>query len=255
MRQYIITAATGLVTACLAGGCAASVQQPPAVIGSVTQRPVTSISASVGVTTGAAGNAGLSSSQLNAAITAATAQATALEVTGTLTSASTPLAVDAHLNSNGPSSGTLGFEGASIPFVSTGDVDYFQLTTSFMAWVKLTDPAAKGKWVTSTSSYGETAVTLFSPFLTLKSFLSDGLAGSGDTFTYQGPQQFASQQVAVYQEQSGTGQRYDYDFPAVGAALPLRASGGDSDNSEDFDFAWNQPTTAVVPPGSEIYTG
>lgn len=256
MRHFIITAATGLAVACLAGGCAASVQQPPAVFGNVTQGPVTSTSVSVDTTTGAAGNDGLSSSQLNAAITAATAQATAVHVTGTVTSYGGVLTLDEHLKRNGPSSGTLVFEGASIPFVTTDSVDYFQLTASFMTLVKLNDSAVRGMWVTSASSYGQSAVTLFSTFITLKSFLSHGLAGNGDTFVYTGPGQLDSQNVAMYQDQGNTGLKFDYDFPAVGAALALRASGGDSDNGLDLDFTWNQQTTAVaVPPASEIYTG
>lgn len=256
MRRFLITAVTGLAAACVAGGCTASAQQPSAIIGSTTQSPVASPSTDTVATTAAADNVGLSSSQLDAAITAATAQATAVHVTGTLMLSGGTLALDAHLNRNGPSSGTLGFEGASVPFLATGGVDYFQLTTSFMTLVKLTDPSARGMWVTSTSSYGESLVTLFSSFLTLNGFLSHGLACRGGTFAYTGPGQLGSQHIAVYREQADGGARFDCDFPAAGAALVLRDSGGDGNgDGQDLDFTWNQPTTAEVPPASEIYTG
>lgn len=262
MRRFLITAAIGLAAAgLLTAGCSASAQQSPAVIGSATRSPVTRPSTATGAATAAAavtvtGNVGLSSSQLNAAITAAIAQATALHVSGTMMLSGGVLTLDAHLNKNGPSTGTLGFEGASVPFVSTGSVDYFQLTTSFMALVKLTDPAARGRWVTSTSSYGESLVTLFSTFLTLKSFVGHGMACRGGTFAYAGPGQLGSQHIAVYREQADGGVRFDCDFPTVGAALMLRDSGGDGDgDSQDLDFTWNQPTTAEVPPASEMYAG
>jgi hypothetical protein len=252
MWRFIVTATAGLVAVCFAGGCTSSAQPPPVIFGGATQSPV-----GTGTTTAAAGNAGLSSGQLDAAITAATTRATAVHVTGTLTPLSTLMTLDAHLNRNGPSWGTLGYQGASFPFVANGGVDYFQLTTSLMTLLKMTDPAAKGKWVTSTSSSVEALVFVFSPFLTLNSFLKSGTAGNDDTFTYVGHQQFGSQHVTVYQERSsiGLGETYDYDFPAVGAALPLRTSGGGSDEGVDLDFTWNQPTTAEVPPLSEIYTG
>lgn len=254
MRRFLIAATTGLAAACLAGGCATSAQQPPAVIGSATQNPVASPLADTTAPTATADNVDLSSGLLETAITAATAQATALHVTGTVTLSGGTLALDAHLNRNGPSSGTLGFEGASVPFVATGDVDYFQLTTSFMTLVKMTDPTARGMWVTSTSSYGESLVTLFSSFLTLNSFLRHGMACRGGTFAYTGLQQLGSQHVAAYQEQAGGGVRFDCDFPVAGAALVLRDSGGDVDNGQDLDFTWNQPTTAEIPPASQVYT-
>ena len=255
MRRFFITAATGLAAACLAGGCTASAQQPPAAIGSATRTPVASPSTDVGVVAAVASNVGLSSNQLIAAATAATNKATALHLTGTGFSFGGTVTVDAHLNRNGPSSGTLGYEGASIPFVATGGVDYFQLTPSLMTLEKLTDPAARGMWVTSTSEYGEGVVLLFSSVLTLKSFLSHSFAGSGDVFAYTGLGRLGSQRVATYVERTSTGLRYDYDFPAVGAALPLRVSGGDSDYGKDLDYTWNQPTTPEVPSASEIYTG
>jgi hypothetical protein len=251
MRRFIVTATAGLVAVCFAGGCTSSAQ-PPAIFGAATQSPV-----GTGTTTAAAGNADLSSGQLDAAITAAITRATAVYVTGTLTPLSTRMTLDAHLNRNGPSWGTLGYQGATFPFVASGGVDYFQLTTSLMTLLKVTDPTAEGKWVTSTSSSVEALVFVFSPFLTLNSFLKSGTAGNDDTFTYVGPQQFGSQHVTVYQERSsiGLGETYDYDFPAVGAALALRTSGGGSDEGVDLDFTWDQPTTAEVPPPSEIYTG
>lgn len=86
------------------------------------------------------------------------------------------------------------------------------------------------------------------------------MAGTGDTFTYIGLGQLGSQHVAQDRELSGTGVPFDYDFPSVGAALPLKVSGVEGVqnvdiNSPNIDFTWNQPTMVTVPLASEIYTG
>lgn len=263
MGRIILTAALGVAAACITGGCANSGRQPTSIAGAITQSGAPAPSPGTGGSPGAAGasgntgnagNAGLSSDRLNAAITAATADATTLHVTGTLTTIQTPLTLDTYLDKSGTASGTLDYEGASIPFTVVGGVDYFQLTPSLMTLTKITDPSAKDKWVTSASSYGEPLVTLFGQFINLNSFLTHGLAGTGDTFTYKGLRKLGSQQVAVYQESGSEGETFDYDFPLTGAALALEFSGGDSDASADLDYTWNQPTpTTTAPSASEIY--
>lgn len=255
MRRFLGAAAAGLVAGCLVGGCASSAQQPPAVIGSAPLSPAASPSAGTTSTAATAGNVGLSSGAIKAAITSANSQATALHVTGTLTLTGGTLTLDAHFNRNGPSSGTLGFEGATVPFVSTTGADYFQLTASFMSLIKMTGTSARGMWVTGTSSAGGAVVTLFSSFLTLSNFLSHGLACRGGTFTYTGLQQLGSQHVAVYQEQGDGGASFQCDYPVAGAALVLRDSGGAGDSGQTLDLTWNQPTTVAIPHASQIFSG
>lgn len=266
MNRVIGAAATVLAAACLVSGCAGSTSpaaQPTAIAGALTQSQgaipsagaVPTATTAAATTTATSALTGLSSSELNAAITTAEAHTTAVHITGTVVSVSSPLNLDAQLNGNGTSSGTLGFDGATSPFLVAGGVEYFQLTTSLMALEKLTDPSAKDMWVTSTSYYGEGQATLFSQFMTFGKVLSSGLVGNGDTFTYEGVKPLGSQHVAVYQESGGEGQRFDYDFPTAGAALPLKASGGDSTTAMNLTFTWNQPTTVEAPSVAELYTG
>jgi hypothetical protein len=256
MRRLIITATTVLALGCLTAGCAASARQPPALFGSPMPSSRASSSRTAAMTPAATSSASLGSSQLAAAISAAAAQAAAVHLTGTVTSVATPLTLDVHLNKDGTSSGTLGYQGATIPFRVTGGLDYFQLTPSFMSLSKMSQTSAEGEWVTSTSSHGEPLVTVFSQFLTYKEFVSKDVVGNNAafTFTFMGTGQLDGQHVAVYQVRSGTGPSITYDIAADGPVLPLKISGGDNNNAVDLQLTWNQPTTVTAPPTAQIYT-
>ena len=254
MRRLIITTATGLFCACIAGGCAKQPQRPPAPLGSPAPSAGAPSSTTTDATSGSMANADLGSSQVTAAINAATTQATALHLTGTVTAVATPLTLDAHLNGDGTSTGTLGYQGATIPFRVFDGIDYFQLTPSLMTLAKVSRTSARGKWVTSTSSYGSSLVTIFSQFLTLKAFASSDLDGTDATFTFAGLDHIGAQHVVVYHERFTIGPSFTYDIAATGPALPLKIFGGDSNNGADVELTWNQPTTITAPPQSQIYT-
>jgi hypothetical protein len=262
MNRVIGAATTVLAACCLATGCAGSASpaaQPTAIAGAVTQSQAAIPATGATATTTAAAVptvlTGLSSSELDAAITAATTQATAVHITGTVTAISTPMNLNVQLNKNGTSSGTLGYEGATVPFLVAGGIDYFQVTSSLMALTKTTDTSEKDMWVTSASSLGGSLVAVFGQFMTLNKVIGNGLVGNGEAFTYEGVRQLGSQHIAVYRYSNGQGQSFDYDFPTVGGALALKGSGGDSSTGVNVDFTWNQPTTVDAPPASEIYTG
>lgn len=256
MRRLIITATIGLACTCLAGSCTGSAQQPPARLGSPTSSPGEPSSPSATAATPvSATNAHLSSSQISGAITTAVAQATALHLAGTFTSVATPLTTDSHLNRNGTSSGTITYMGATIPFQVSDGTEYFQLTRTFMALIKLTQTSAEGKWVTAASSHGQGPAVVFSQFITLKNFIDTDMTLSGATFTFEKLDHLGAQPVAVYREQVGSGSVYTFDIAATGPALPLEITGGDNDNSANVQLAWNQPTTVAPLPPSQIYTG
>jgi hypothetical protein len=264
MRPLIITftTAAALAVGCLVAGCATPRQQPPAPLGSAAPNAVASSSSSATPATPASGsatNADLTGARFAAAVNTAINQATALHLTGTVTAVSTPTTMDSYLNGNGTSSGTLGYMGATIPFRVVGGTDYFQLTPSLMALTKMTQTSAQGLWATPTSSVGDSLETIFSEFLTLKSFVKTQMNGVDATFTFVGLDQLGTQRVAVYhdtyQDQLGGTGSVTFDIAAAGAALPLKVSGSNSSVSSDMDMAWNHPTTVTAPPPSQIYTG
>jgi hypothetical protein len=258
MRRLIIVATIGLAFACLAGGCTGSVQQPPAPLGGPSpNRGGPSLSSATVATPGPTTNAELSSSRISAAITTAAAQATALHLTGTFISVGAHLTTDSHLNRDGTSSGTLTYMGATIPFLVSGKAEYFQLTPTFMTLVKLTRSSAEGKWVTAESSYGQELSTLFAQFITFKGFVDTDMtfAPSGTTFTSEKPDHIGAQPVAVYREQAASGSVYTFDIAASGPALPLKITGGDSNNGANAELAWNQPTAVTLPSPAQVYTG
>lgn len=254
MRRLITTATAMLALGCLAAGCTASAQQPSALPGSPMPSARASSSHTATVTPASTSNADLGSDVRAAAITAAAAQATALHLTGTATSVGKTVTLDVHLNKDGTSSGTLGYDGATIPLRVTGGLDYFQLTPSFMSLCKMSQTSAEGEWVTSTSSCGDAVATLFSQFLTFNRFVSVDLVGDNATLAFTGAGQLGGQRVAVYRESLGAGPSTTYDFAVDGPALPLKISGGDSSNAVDLQLTWNQPITVTAPPTAQIYT-
>ena len=240
---------------------AAPAAQPTAIAGAVTQSQAATPPTGATPTTEPTATTvptvltDLSSAELDAAISAATTHATAVHITGTLISVGSPVNLNAQLNRNGTSSGTVVFEGATIPFLVAGGVDYFQLTPSLMSLEKITDAPEKGTWVTGSSTAGEGPAVLFGQFMTFSNALSHGLTGTGGTFTYEGVQHLGSQHVAVYRESNGQGQSFDYEFPTAGPALLLKVSGGDKTTGQNLTLVWNQPTTVDAPSASEISAG
>lgn len=245
-----------MVAAALAGaafsltvavGCASSTVPPSAApIGSTRS-----------TATPAAQNAGLTDSALLAAFKKAADSATAVHVKGTMKGGADTTSLDLQLNRvANTAQGTTGTQGATIPIISVGGVEYVQLTDSVikLSGAETIAPLVRDTWVSSTSEVGKHMDADFKYLMSYGDFIA-GITSSdsGDltgpsaagTATYDG------QTVAVYEDDDGT----EAYFAANGPAYLLAIVDSPSSGGGVLTFVWNRPTTVTAPPASQIYKG
>lgn len=203
------------------------------------------------------GNVGLSSAALNAAMVAAAASATAVEITGSISSSqgqSVDIAVQ--LNADGTGVGNLTSPNGGIPFVSTGGVLYIQATPSFITLTGLASgspqvAAIQNKWVRSTDPVATTVANGYSVFMSMKAFVAQSI-GSGDNYVADGTSVVNGQKVANYKDMTEDSGALVLSVPVSGPALPVQDA---ETGSGSMDFTWNQPTKVTAPAAGQIYTG
>jgi hypothetical protein len=243
-------AALGLVVA-LAGCSSSASTSNAASSGSATP------AASAAASSGSAANAGLSDSALLTAFKTAANGATAVHVKGSLKDGTDTISLDLQLNKTAKTAqGTIGAQGATIPIISVGGVDYFQFTDSVikMAGASSLGSAIKDKWVSSSSTIGQGMDSGFKTLVSYDDFIGSITAddsGSLTGSTPSGTTTYNGQTVAVYKADDGT---VAY-FAATGPAYLLEIQNASSSDAGALVFTWNQPTTVAAPPASQIYKG
>lgn len=205
----------------------------------------------------AASNAGLTDSALLAAFKKAADSATAVHVKGTTKEGAQTASLDLQLNRvANTAQGTIGTLGATIPVISVGGVDYFQLTDSVikLSGAEAIAPLIRDKWVASDSEVGQGMDSDFKSLISYRGFIAEitsadsgGLTGS----TAAGTTIYNGQTVAVYKGDDGT----EAYFAANGPAYLLAITGSSSSQEGALTFVWNRPTTVTAPPASQIYKG
>jgi hypothetical protein len=253
-RQAVALSTAALAVAALAGCSSSAKTGAAAATGSATP-------AASSVTSQAATNAGLTDAALLTAFKKATAQATAVHVSGSAKAGGTTITLDLQLNKTGnTASGTVDAGGTTVPFISVGGVTYIQFTDSVLKMSGASSNAAaaallKNKWVSSKSSAGSSIASSFAGFASYDAFISGMTSDSGSmavgNSTPIGTATYKGQTVAVYKGSDGS----EASFAASGPAYLLQIASTNSTNSGTLTFTWNQPTTITAPPASQTYTG
>ncbi len=201
-------------------------------------------------------NAGLSSTAVQNQIDTAVKSATALGLSGTMTSDGTTATIDIQLN-QASSKGTLATGGMTIPFECIAKTCYIQFSASLIKSQGVDPSSATGKlmlnkWVSSDSSIGQSMASSFSPFENVSSFMDQLTSKSGDTLTAEGTTTLNGQTVAVYKDTDPKNGDTELYLPASGPALPVQESGTGA-NAGKVTFTWNQPTTVTAPPAADMF--
>ncbi len=207
--------------------------------------------------TAGAQNAGLTDSALLAAFKKAADNATAVHLKGTMKDGPDTIALDLQLNRTpNTAQGTIVAQGATIPIISVGGVDYFQFTDSVikMAGADAVAPLIKDKWVSSGTQIGKGMDSGLRSLVSYDEFIG-GItsAGSGDLAgsSAAGTRTYDGQTVAAYTDENGT----EAYFAANGPAYLLAILDSSSSDGGVLTFDWNKPTTVTAPPDSQIYKG
>lgn len=125
MRRTFLAAALAPCAFALAS-CSASAS--PGSAAPVNARSTSSAAGSA-VPAADGGNAGLSESQLEARITAAAANVTAIHLSGTMTDSGQSVSLDMQINKDGSAQGTVTEQGATIPVIATATATYLRRPT------------------------------------------------------------------------------------------------------------------------------
>jgi hypothetical protein len=206
-------------------------------------------------------NAGLSSAKANAVINAAAAEATSLQIKGSMGSGGQAVAVNLQFVKTS-AAGTLTISGVPISFISVNGTTYFKLSSAFATMLG-GDPSTApfshmiDKWVSGSNPAVAPMATSFSAFTSLSSFISQ-LSGSSDQLTADGTGKVDGQVVAQYKDVDTTSTPLTtqiLSIPASGPALPVQEVGIGAGNSGTVTFTWNQPITVSAPPAGEVYSG
>jgi hypothetical protein len=241
------------------GACSGSSTTPSAAASNITVASGGATSSAPTAKTAAAspyGNVGLSSTALNAALVAAAGSATAVHISGSVSSQSGSISIDVQLNKDGTSAGTITSSSGSIPFISTGGVLYLQATAGFISLTGLAAgspevAALQNKWVPSTNKDSATVANGYSVFMSMSAFVAQSI-DSGDSYAADGTGTVNGQAVAKYQDITEGNGALVLSVPVSGSVLPVQDA---ESASGSMSFVWNQPSKINPPPAGQIYTG
>jgi hypothetical protein len=230
--------------------------------------------ASASASTAAAdGNIGLSADQLTAAIASATKAVSGVYVKGALlTTTGRAIGMDAHLNADDTSTGSVAFGGVQAPFVAYNGNYYMQMTSSVAAVLNSTfstsdfSTAPTGSWISVPESTGaldstdtvplsvQIALTDVLPGTLFDLFVPDFTTGVDSwTATPDGTGTFDGQTAAKYTVGDTTFGDLTLWLPAHGAALPLGESGNGASGGT-MTFTWNSTAKVAAPAANQIYS-
>lgn len=205
-----------------------------------------------------AGNAQLSSTQLQTAINGALSSVTALLVKGTMTVGGTDLTADVQFNKNS-AAGAIAENGTNIPLIAVNGTVYIKVTSALLARSGGSVPSAVkkllvNKWLSSATHAGADLTKDVGPFSDLGSFTQQLAQNNGEVYTADGTTTLKGVAVAKYKDVSPTDGTSEFYVPVAGPTLPIEQV-GTGKNKGSFAFVWNKPAKVSPPPSSEIYSG
>lgn len=272
-RTTALAASALLLPGALALGACSSSSSPAKATSAGTSGPAASASAAASTAAASDGNVGLSADQLTAAIASATKPVSGVYVKGALlTTTGRAIGMDAHLNADDSSTGSVAFDGAQAEFLASNGNYYLQMTPSMVSVLNGTfstsgfSAAPTGSWISVPESTGALASTDTVP-LASQIVLSDALPGTlFDSFvsnfttgvdswtaTPDGTGTFDGQTAAKYTVGDTTIGDLTLWLPEHGAALPLGESGHGASGGT-MTFTWNSTAKVTAPSASQTYS-
>jgi hypothetical protein len=177
---------------------------------------------------------------------AAADAASAVHVSGSLKSASTPVTLDLNLVAGKGAQGEISQNGASFKLILLGDTAYISGSPAF--YRSLGGAAAaqlfNGKWLKASASAGEFAS--FKQLANMRQLIDTTLASQG-TLVKGATTTVGGQQAIAVTDGAKDGTLY---VATTGKPYPLQISKGGSESGKIVFDRWNQPVTITAPADS-----
>lgn len=187
-----------------------------------------------------------SAAQILSESKAAAERATAVHVSGSLTSGSTPVTLDLDLVAGKGGRGEISENGTSFKLILLGDTAYISGSPAF--YRKLGGTAAaqlfNGKWLKASATTGE--FSSFGQLADMRKLIDSALAVNG-VLAKGATSLVNGQQAIAVTDTSKSGTLY---VATTGKPYPIELSKGGAESGKITFDRWNQPVAIAAPAGS-----